>query len=311
MLEVIMYVPINKKSSFSAVILFSFLMLCGTQLYAGPKNPVVSNYLDKEGYEAALSQILDGIEIIDGKYSDLNVQLDQTLVYINDPEVSESVYKRLVSLYPEEPIYLSGLGNTQILIGKKQDGRDTLMRYIKKWPDTTVSQDVRYGLAWGLYFDGDNEKALQIVTDYFKYGGTSYYAYRCEAFALYRLGRYDKAKWKLEKILSEDHSIASIPITEKLDIGGSDTESSRSIVYNVPSTLGWVNYHLGDMARARSIFSDLIQESPGWVDVIVGLGYVEVASGNMDEAQSQFNKALEIYPDYPDALYGLSILKEQ
>jgi len=76
----------------------------------------------------------------------------------------------------------------------------------------------------------------------------------------------------------------------------------------VQSTLGWVNYHLGDMARARSIFSDLMQESPGWVDVIVGLGYVEVADGNMDEAQSQFNKALEIYPDYPDAIYGLGLL---
>ena len=271
----------------------------------GCRDGLARVHLDQEDYEGALEQVLDGIKILDGKYSSLNGLLDLTLAYINDPAMSESTYKKLVIRYPDEPVYLSGLGNTQIVIGKKQEGRENLKQYIKQWPETAGAQDIRYSLAWGLYFDKQNNDALKQLNDYFNHGGLSPNAYRCEAFSLFRLGRYSDAKDKLERLAKEYYLVSLAPLTEKVGVGESD---NRLITYNVQSTLGWVNYHLGDMARARSIFSDLMQESPGWVDVIVGLGYVEVADGNMDEAQSQFNKALEIYPDYPDAIYGLGLL---
>ena len=275
----------------------------------GCRDGLARVHLDQGEYEKALDQALKGIEILEGRYSGLNGLLDLTLSYISDPEKSESTYNGLVLSYPNEPVYLSGLGNTQVLIGKRQEGKDNLARFIVKWEQIPQAQDVRYDLAWLLYFDKQNQESLQILSDYFDYGGVSVDALRVMSFSQFRMNDYENAKKNLEYIADNYYSFSLIPITEQLDVYGSDR--SQYVTYNVLSTLGWVNYNLGDMEGARSVFSGLLNKSPDWVDVLVGLGYVEMAEGNKSESEGLFERALDIYPDYPDALYGLSLLREK
>lgn len=289
---------------------FAVFVSASLPLYAETSTSMVNEYLGQGKYRSALQEVLDGIDSAGGEYSDMNGLLDVTLGYINNPDLSELTYKQLVEKYPGKSVYVLGLGNTQYVIGKKKEGRGALEKYIAQWPEATYAQDIRYQLAWELYFENENERALRIISDYFNYGGTSYHAYRCEAFALFRMGRYEEAVRKMERILGESPSVAIIPITEELAFG-SDKQKKRVIVYNVSSTLAWTYYYLGHQDKARALFSTLISSSPEWVDVLIGLGYVKIADGDNKGAELQFNKALEIYPNYPDALYGLSLLMEK
>lgn len=289
---------------------FTLFFSASSLLYAETSTSIVNEYLEQGKYSSALQEVLDGIDMVGGEYSGMNGLLDVTLGYINNPNLSELTYKQLVEKYPKKSVYVLGLGNTQYIIGKKKEGRGSLEKYIAQWPEAPSAQDVRYQLAWELYFENENERALEKISDYIAYGGDSYHAYRCEVFALFRLGRYKEAVQKMERILDESPSVAIFPITEELAFGD-DMQRKRIIVYNVSSTLAWTYYYLGYQDKARELFSKLIMSSPEWVDMIIGLGYVKIGDGDNKGAEVQFHKALEIYLNYPDALYGLDLLMEK
>ncbi len=167
-------------------------------------------------------------------------------------------------------------------------------------------RDGYLSLAWGLYFAGQNERALKRFEQYIDNGGGDPNAVRGLSFALFRLGNYEVALIELRKIMIHEETLRLLPVTEYIPIPG--TSSNWTITYSAKSTLGWIYLRIGDAEDAEKTFREVLKIYPFWIDALTGLAYSLAAQDRTEEAQNTFEEALKISPGYPDALQGLNSL---
>ncbi len=69
-------------------------------------------------------------------------------------------------------------------------------------------------------------------------------------------------------------------------------------------------YLRGDHVKARSGFSDLIEEDPGYYPAYLAYGYTYLAENKPDSAERYARKAIELKPEYPQAHFALAHILE-
>jgi len=161
-------------------------------------------------------------------------------------------------------------------------------------------------LSWGLYFARDNERALERFNQLHNSGISDSNIDRGRAFTLFRLAKYDEALPLLEKA-SKKEPDELLPIDEILPIPG--TNQYWTLRYSAGSTIGWIQYHLGNYSKAESQFQTILKDNPFWIDALTGYGYALLKQNKNTDAESAFIKALAISPFYPDAIQGLELAK--
>ncbi len=264
--------------------------------------------LQNDDPNLALQEVLKGLESTKGKHPGLNGLLDSVLVKLNDADISLNTYAQLQQQYPDRPIYPLGLGTLKINLGQREEGQAILKTLLEqKNLDQNVVLSARYTLAWSFYFAKDNESAKREFEAYFANGGESAHAQRGYGFTLFRLGEYKKAHQELNAVKEKYPTVAQTPVTEAIPVPG--TKITRTITYNVYSTLAWNAYLLGDFRSAYKRFRPLLKDYPNWVDVQTGMGFILWKLGKNQQAKQHFQKALSLYPNYPDALQGLALVQ--
>ncbi|MCA9001468.1 MAG: tetratricopeptide repeat protein, partial [Planctomycetes bacterium] len=120
-----------------------------------------------------------------------------------------------------------------------------------------------------------------------------------QAFALFRMERYDEALAHIEQAANLDGAAIArdFPITLSNGI-------LAQVHMNLDSLTGWIAYRQGRYDQALEAFRGLRAANKGWVDAICGEAWVLYAQGNYPAAEQAFGKALELLPFYPDAVSG-------
>jgi len=162
-------------------------------------------------------------------------------------------------------------------------------------------------LGWGLYFAGNQTKALKRFDEATKAGSTDPNVGRGTAFALFRQGKYKEAIPLLEAAIKHEPKTL-LPIVETVPIPG--TKQYWTIEYTAGTTLAWAYYRLGDGSKADKLFADALSVNPFSIDALTGRGYAKLALKDGAGARGFFEQALKISPSYPDARLGLEAAKK-
>jgi tetratricopeptide (TPR) repeat protein len=165
-----------------------------------------------------------------------------------------------------------------------------------------ASREGLANLGWGLYFAGDNAKAIKRFDQALQAGATDPNVSRGKAFALFRQAKYAEALPLLEAAAKLEPKTL-LPVVETVPIPG--TSQSWTLEYSAATTLAWTFYRMGDAARADKMFEDALNANPLSIDALTGRGYARLALKDKSGANRYFEQALQISPAYPDARRGL------
>ena len=75
-------------------------------------------------------------------------------------------------------------------------------------------------------------------------------------------------------------------------------------------SLGWALFKNGDLAGARSILRETVDEVPDQAELRYHLGVIYAQQGLTSEAEAELNRALALKPDYPEAKRAKSLLHQ-
>jgi tetratricopeptide (TPR) repeat protein len=107
--------------------------------------------------------------------------------------------------------------------------------------------------------------------------------------AYWKLGEIDKAIENLERMLT-DFDYVNV---------------------HVLTTLGYLYFVRGDLAKAREITEKAIEDTPDSGPAWDNMGQIYLKEDNLDKAEEAFEKALEIRSSLVDSLYFMGIIKER
>jgi len=98
----------------------------------------LSTLLYLERYEEAIQQ-LDYIEEISGFNNEMSLRKQQILMEMDKPELALEEAKRLVSYFPDEPVYLELLGELYEETGQSEKAFDVYQRMLEIQPDNAMA----------------------------------------------------------------------------------------------------------------------------------------------------------------------------
>lgn len=75
-------------------------------------------------------------------------------------------------------------------------------------------------------------------------------------------------------------------------------------------SLGWALFKNNDLAGARRILREAVDEAPDQAEIRYHMGVVYAQQGLTREAEIELNRALALKPDYPEALRAKSLLRQ-
>ncbi len=123
----------------------------------------LSTLLYLEKYEEAVKQI-DYIEEISGFNNEMSLRKQQILIEMEKPGLALEEAKRLVSFYPDEPVYLELLGELYEETGQTDKAFEVYQRMLEIQPDNAMAL-----LLLADYYrnQGDEEKSFEQLKDAF------------------------------------------------------------------------------------------------------------------------------------------------
>ena len=254
--------------------------------YALEKTPVVTSFtvpadrLNDAGQYALAREILEIGAQVHGQQGGILFQFARAYAGEGDHRRAFLLAGRAISLIPEavEPAF------DKLPLPKEMRASLTLQ------------------LAWALYYGKDSEHAAKRFAEYTAGAPEDVGALRGQAFALFRLGKYDEAMPLLTRVAEIEDSQLE-PIQEVVAIPG--TDQNWPIEYNARTTLAWAYLRSGKPKQAAEQFAAALQDWPYWIDALTGMGYAMSRIGDVQGAQRYFRAALLISPGYPDAWQGL------
>jgi len=120
-----------------------------------------------------------------------------------------------------------------------------------------------------------------------------------QAFALFRMSRYDEALAKARSLSDSPEYGAPRTFRTALPDG-----ATASVTFNVASLEGWIAQRQGRHDDALARFREVRRLHPDWPDPACGEGWALYAQGNYPAAEQAFDAALELLPGYSDANSG-------
>lgn len=124
------------------------------------------------------------------------------------------------------------------------------------------------------------------------------------AFALFRLGSYEKALQQIQKARSR--SIAAGPWNFPVNLADGTT---IEVAMNLLSLQSWCQLRQGNSSDALAGFRAVRRAHPDWVDAACGEGWTLYAQGDYAGAEAVFAAAQQLQEGYPDAISGTSAVQ--
>ncbi len=201
-------------------------------------------------------------------------------------KVAADLIQKAVKGEPNHPVYLSNLGNAFMALSLLDDAVPCYQKAIKIKPDFT---DAHYNLA--TVFRAQNntesavfhyEKALALKPDFIN--------------AYLNLGTVFQAQGKSDLAIGKYRTALQIQ------------PGNIAILNN----LGQVLMNQGDFSQAMLCFEKIFTIHPDFAEAHYNIGNARYKMGDLDDAIAAFKKAIEIQPDYADAYYNMgTVFQEQ
>ncbi|MDB4155972.1 tetratricopeptide repeat protein [Gammaproteobacteria bacterium] len=220
----------------------------------------------------------------DGHRAPLSAELKTVISAYQNGDFKNAAEKAILftNKFPDDPVALSILANSQYQLGWLDASITTMERIIILSPDDYKIHN-NLGLAYQRI--GEAEKAVKIINVALKINPAYGEAYYNLGVVLFDLENFN------ECIVNYEQSIALRPT----HVGS----------YN---NLGIAKKQAGRIYEAEECYRAAIEIDPNFADPYYNLGILKLEAGDMLAAEEYFRKAIELRPNYSEAYLNLGIV---
>ncbi|WP_244545684.1 tetratricopeptide repeat protein [Fodinibius roseus] len=242
-----------------------------------------------------------------------------------------ATYKQVVGAEPGGDYALFQIGNSHYRSERTYDAVTTLRRFLRTYPDSRLSEQAQYNIAYIYLNTGNYSQAVEeFQTVINKYPGTSWAA-RAQyniGDTYYNAGDYDKAieayKEVMEKYPESDYIIEAANGIEYAQLSAGNTDASSSVLEDFleenpqTSMADRLRFRKGDKLMQSGDYEGAIEEFQQYIritnnqdllpDAHFNLADAYEQTDQLDQAVSTYQTIVEEYPDSERAGPALAAL---
>lgn len=134
-------------------------------------------------------------------------------------------------------------------------------------------------MGWGLYVDGYSQAALYRFNQYLKLDPQDLNALRGKGFCLVKLGQFAAGQKILFQVVNDKRNLSLPPVLTHFY---AKNKQDILVYTDAAVMLGWAEYGLSHYKRADSLFYQVLNKHPDWINARLGMAHVMKAMGNKE-----------------------------